>query len=99
LLQRQSFARVNLSRCSIDMSQPLGCKEVVKILGWFLKVMLQNVGDVFVNATEAGLCRSTLGVLVELIIEIDLMHDIHLPVSPNLYYAASRNLSPGIRRS
>jgi len=89
LFGRYTQAGVDLSGGPINVGKSLGRKEVVKVFG-VRKVMLQNIRDVLVNAAEAGLGRSTLGLLVELIIKLNLVHGSRLLGSP-LYIKTSVN--------
>jgi hypothetical protein len=57
LLGRNAQAGVDLSGSPIDAGETLRRKEMVEVFG-FLKVLLQHIGDAFVNAAEAGLRRA-----------------------------------------
>ena len=73
-----------LSGGTIDMGESRRRKErkeVVEVFR-FLDVLLQYVGDVFVNVAEAGLRCPALDLLVELVVELNLVHDFG-PLAPN----------------
>ena len=74
LLRRNALAGVDLGSGAIDVGKSSGRKEVVEVFGFLVQVVLQHVGDVFVNSYEPKCRRATLGFLIELIIQLNLMH-------------------------
>jgi len=76
------LAGVDLGGGPIDVGESFGRKEVIEVLGFLVRVVLQHVGDVFVNGYEARGRRATLGLLIELIIQLNSVHGSHLPRLP-----------------
>jgi hypothetical protein len=68
------LAGVDLSGSTVDVGEPFWRKKVVEVLGFLLKIVPQNVGDVFIDAPKASFRRAELSLLVELIIKLNLVH-------------------------
>ena len=79
LLRWNTLAGVDLSSGPIDVRESLRSKEVIEVLAFLVQVALQHVGDIFVNGYEAGGRRTTLSLLIKLIVQMNLVHDSHLP--------------------
>jgi hypothetical protein len=77
LLGRNALPGIDLSGGTIDMGKSRRRKELVEVFS-FIELLLQDVGDVFVNVAEAGLRRPALDLLVELVVKLNLMHDFGL---------------------
>jgi hypothetical protein len=81
LPSRNALPGVDLSGGMIDLGKSRRRKEMVEIFRC-PKVLLQYVGDVFVNATEASLRCPALDFLVKLVVKLNLVHDLGL-LAPN----------------
>ena len=60
LLRWNTLAGVDLGSGPIDVGKSFGRKEVIEVFGFLVQVVLQHVGDVFVNGYEASGQRATL---------------------------------------
>jgi hypothetical protein len=78
LLRWNTLAGVDLSSGLIDVGESFRRKEVIEVFGFLAKVVLQHVGDVFVNGFEAGGRRAALSLLIELIIQLNFVHGSRL---------------------
>jgi len=94
LLQRKPFAPINLGRCSVDMGKPLGRKEMVEVFGFVVNLVLQYVGDVIVDAREAGFRRTALGFLIKLIAKTYLVHGSSLGHVHSMIWRTTSHVTP-----
>ena len=87
---------VDLGSSPIDVSKSFGRKEEIEVFSFLEQVVLQHVGDVLVNGYEARGRRATLGLLIELIFQLNFVMVYAFSNSSSIRF--SRAASPGIIR-
>jgi len=74
------LAGVDLGGSTVDVGEPFWRKEAVEVLGFLVKIVPQNVGDVFIDAPKASCRRAELSLLVESVTKLNLLH-----ISPRFF--------------
>jgi len=96
LFRWNPLAGVDLGGGPIDMGESFGRKKVIEVLSFFVKIMLQHFGDVFVDRCEASSRCAALSLLIELIIQLNLVHGSRVRWFHCLFYDFRGRLSLGM---